>query len=160
LDRALDHRKDPTEKSRLLPGTVVIDGGTLQHVLASDGESLALLPPAQAFFELAMLCASVVVCRCSPLQKALVVDLVRTLDNGAITLAVGDGANDVSMIRTANIGVGIRGEEGMQAAQTADYAIHKFRDLDRLLLHHGRLSYVRLVSLIKYNPKPSPSPSP
>lgn len=40
-----------------------------------------------------------------------------------ITLAIGDGANDVSMIQTAHVGVGISGNEGLQAANSSDYSI-------------------------------------
>ena len=60
--------------------------------------------------------------RVSPLQKSELVDLVRTNVN-AITLAIGDGANDVGMIQTAHVGVGISGVEGLQAACASDYAI-------------------------------------
>lgn len=41
----------------------------------------------------------------------------------AITLAIGDGANDVGMIQTAHVGVGISGNEGMQATNSSDYSI-------------------------------------
>ena len=41
----------------------------------------------------------------------------------AITLAIGDGANDVSMIQAAHVGVGISGFEGLQAANSSDYSI-------------------------------------
>ena len=58
----------------------------------------------------------------SPLQKALVVKLVKE-GIGALTLAIGDGANDVSMIQAADVGVGISGEEGLQAVNSSDYAI-------------------------------------
>lgn len=61
-------------------------------------------------------------CRVSPLQKALVVKLVKE-GIGALTLAIGDGANDVSMIQAADVGVGISGEEGLQAVNSSDYAI-------------------------------------
>ena len=40
-----------------------------------------------------------------------------------MTLAIGDGANDVSMIQAADVGVGISGEEGLQAVNSSDYAI-------------------------------------
>jgi len=43
-----------------------------------------------------------------------------------ITLAIGDGANDVSMIMEAHIGVGIKGKEGTQAMRSADFAIGQF----------------------------------
>lgn len=42
-------------------------------------------------------------------------------------LAIGDGANDVAMIQSANIGVGIMGKEGRQAVNNSDYAIGQFR---------------------------------
>ena len=61
-------------------------------------------------------------CRVSPLQKALVVKLVKE-GIGALTLAIGDWANDVSMIQAADVGVGISGEEGLQAVNSSDYAI-------------------------------------
>jgi P-type E1-E2 ATPase len=48
------------------------------------------------------------------------------------TLAIGDGANDVAMIQEAHIGVGIRGEEGTQAVNSADYAIGQFRFLGQI----------------------------
>ena len=41
---------------------------------------------------------AVLCCRVSPLQKALVTKLVKE-GAGAVTLAIGDGANDVSMIQ-------------------------------------------------------------
>jgi P-type E1-E2 ATPase len=60
-----------------------------------------------------------------------------------VTLSVGDGANDVSMLLEAHIGIGIYGEEGMQAVQASDYAIGEFKFLYRLLLIHGRWNYLR-----------------
>ena len=88
------------------------------------------------------LCQAVICCRVSPKQKALVVKLVKD-GIGALTLAIGDGANDVSMIQAAHVGVGISGEEGLQAANSSDYAIAQFRFLKRLLLVHGHWSYHR-----------------
>jgi P-type E1-E2 ATPase len=70
---------------------------------------------------------------------------------GKSTLAIGDGANDVSMIQEAHIGVGIKGEEGVQAVNASDYAIAQFRFLKTLLLYHGRNNYVRMSALIIYN---------
>ncbi|XWS68900.1 hypothetical protein CRYUN_Cryun04dG0133400 [Craigia yunnanensis] len=43
-----------------------------------------------------------------------------------ITLSIGDGANDVSMIQAAHIGIGISGLEGMQAVMASDFAIAQF----------------------------------
>lgn len=86
----------------------------------------------------------------SPLQKALVVKLVKR-HLKAILLAVGDGANDVSMIQAAHVGVGIAGVEGLQAARSADVAIGQFRHLRKLLLVHGAWSYQRVSKVILYS---------
>lgn len=88
-------------------------------------------------------------CRLLPLQKAQVVDVVRKRLN-KITLAIGDGSNDVPMIKTAHIGVGLFGEEGMGAVQASDYALPEFRMLWRLLLVHGRWNYIRISEMILY----------
>eukprot|EP00817_Percolomonadidae_sp_ATCC50343_P002374 CAMPEP_0117424592 /NCGR_PEP_ID=MMETSP0758-20121206/4978_1 /TAXON_ID=63605 /ORGANISM="Percolomonas cosmopolitus, Strain AE-1 (ATCC 50343)" /LENGTH=788 /DNA_ID=CAMNT_0005208459 /DNA_START=650 /DNA_END=3013 /DNA_ORIENTATION=+ len=105
-----------------------------------------------AFLRLAMQCRSVICCRVTPLQKSQVVLLVKNnLSGTPITLAIGDGANDVSMIQAAHIGVGISGEEGLQAAKAADYAIAQFHFLRRLLLVHGRYNYRRIAKLIVYS---------
>jgi phospholipid-transporting ATPase len=88
--------------------------------------------------------------RVSPLQKALVVKLVKR-HLKALLLAVGDGANDVSMIQAAHVGVGISGVEGLQAARSADVAIAQFRFLRKLLLVHGAWSYHRISKVILYS---------
>ena len=67
-----------------------------------------------------------------------------------MTLAIGDGANDVSMIQMADIGVGISGQEGMQAVQASDFAIARFQFLARLLLVHGHWCYDRISKMILY----------
>lgn len=114
---------------------IVIDGDTLHLVLDEKIRRKFLL--------LCKQCKSVLCCRVSPAQKAAVVRMVkRGLD--VITLSIGDGANDVAMIQEADIGVGIAGEEGRQAAMSSDYAIGQFRFLQRLILVHGRWSYRRL----------------
>uniref|UniRef100_A0A8C4L2D6 Phospholipid-transporting ATPase n=1 Tax=Equus asinus asinus TaxID=83772 RepID=A0A8C4L2D6_EQUAS len=97
----------------------------------------------QNFVDLACECSAVICCRVTPKQKAMVVDLVKRYKK-AITLAIGDGANDVNMIKTAHIGVGISGQEGMQAVMSSDYSFAQFRYLQRLLLVHGRWSYIRM----------------
>lgn len=102
------------------------------------------------FLELAIMCKAVICCRVSPLQKALVVKLVKKSTTSPL-LAIGDGANDVSMIQAAHIGVGISGVEGLQAARSADVAISQFRFLRKLLLVHGSWSYQRLSKLILYS---------
>ncbi|CAI5505615.1 unnamed protein product [Closterium sp. Naga37s-1] len=124
-----------------------------RQALILDGKALALIltQPALAhdFLEVAAGCASVICCRMSPGQKAVIAGLVRE-QMGLITLAIGDGANDVGMIQRANIGVGIVGEEGRQAAMAADFSLGQFRFLERLLLVHGAWNYVRLTGMIKY----------
>jgi len=121
---------------------LVIDGYTLQYALQED--------IAKRFLKLAVKCKAVICCRVSPGQKAQVVTLVRENLN-AISLAIGDGANDVSMIQAAHVGIGISGEEGLQAARASDYAIAQFRFLKRLLLVHGRQSYRRISKVILYS---------
>ncbi|GKE04936.1 phospholipid-transporting ATPase 2 isoform X1, partial [Tanacetum coccineum] len=77
------------------------------------------------------------------------VELLKSCDYR--TLAIGDGGNDVRMIQQADIGVGISGREGLQAARAADYSIGKFRFLKRLILVHGRYSYNRTAFLSQYS---------
>uniref|UniRef100_A0A0E0AB15 P-type phospholipid transporter n=1 Tax=Oryza glumipatula TaxID=40148 RepID=A0A0E0AB15_9ORYZ len=84
---------------------LVIDGKALTFALEDDMKHM--------FLNLAIECASVICCRVSPKQKALVTRLVKE-GIGKTTLAIGDGANDVGMIQEADIGVGISGVEGMQ----------------------------------------------
>ncbi|KAK6355385.1 hypothetical protein TWF696_004492 [Orbilia brochopaga] len=118
---------------------VIIDGDTLRLVLDDAVKNDFLL--------LCKQCKAVLCCRVSPSQKAAVVRMVKVgLD--VMTLAIGDGANDVAMIQEADVGVGIAGEEGRQAAMSSDYAIGQFRFLCRLVLVHGRWSYRRLAEMI------------
>ncbi|KAJ6394522.1 hypothetical protein OIU77_023679 [Salix suchowensis] len=98
---------------------------------------------------LAVVCASVICCRVSPKQKALVTRLVKE-GTGKTTLAIGDGANDVGMIQEADIGVGISGVEGMQAVMASDFSISQFRFLERLLVVHGHWCYKRIAQMICY----------
>lgn len=118
---------------------LVIDGFTLKWVLQDRLK--------QKFLLLCKQCKSVLCCRVSPAQKAAVVTMVKNgLD--VMTLSIGDGANDVAMIQEADVGVGITGMEGRQAAMSSDYAIGQFRYLQRLVLVHGRWSYRRLAETI------------
>jgi len=121
---------------------LVIEGRSLQHALQ---ESLA-----PSFLRLASACRAVICCRVSPLQKALVVELVKA-HTDSILLAIGDGANDVGMIQAAHVGVGISGNEGLQAARSADVAISQFRFLRKLLLVHGTWNYARLSKMVLYS---------
>uniref|UniRef100_A0A3B3BUK0 Phospholipid-transporting ATPase n=1 Tax=Oryzias melastigma TaxID=30732 RepID=A0A3B3BUK0_ORYME len=120
---------------------LVINGHSLAYALESSMEL--------DFLRTACLCKAVICCRVTPLQKAQVVELVKTYKR-AVTLAIGDGANDVSMIKAAHIGVGISGQEGMQAVLSSDYSFAQFRFLQRLLLVHGRWSYLRMCKFLRY----------
>lgn len=122
---------------------LIIDGKSLTYALEKDLE--------KAFLDLAIMCKAVICCRVSPLQKALVVKLVKKYQKDSILLAIGDGANDVSMIQAAHIGVGISGMEGLQAARSADVAIAQFRFLRKLLLVHGAWSYQRISKTIQFS---------
>ncbi|XP_012160650.1 probable phospholipid-transporting ATPase IM isoform X3 [Ceratitis capitata] len=120
---------------------IVVNGHSLVHCLSPELES--------KFLDVASQCKAVICCRVTPLQKALVVELIKRAKN-AVTLAIGDGANDVSMIKAAHIGVGISGQEGLQAVLASDYSIAQFRYLERLLLVHGRWSYYRMCKFLRY----------
>ncbi|CAK5276718.1 unnamed protein product [Mycena citricolor] len=133
---------DPRKRG-FVPGAqasfaVVIDGDTLAHALTPELKEM--------FLNLGTQCETVVCCRVSPAQKALTVKLVKEGRN-AMTLSIGDGANDVAMIQEANIGCGLFGLEGSQAAMSADYAFGQFRFLTKLLLVHGRWSYQRIADM-------------
>jgi phospholipid-transporting ATPase len=121
---------------------LVIDGEALTYALRGSCRPLLA--------EFAQYCVAVIACRVSPAQKAEMVALIKEYVDGVRTLAIGDGANDVPMIQEAHIGVGISGQEGMQAVNSSDYAIAQFRFLERLLLVHGRWNYRRMAQLVLY----------
>ncbi|KAI9486475.1 MAG: hypothetical protein EXX96DRAFT_549200 [Benjaminiella poitrasii] len=137
---ARHEQDDNGNASSVQENALIIEGSALVHILKSADSKTKLL-------EITARCKSVVCCRVSPLQKALVVQLVRKYHD-VVTLAVGDGANDVSMIQVANVGVGIAGQEGVQASMAADYAISQFRFLHKLLLVQGHWSYARVSEMI------------
>ncbi|XP_062856750.1 phospholipid-transporting ATPase IA isoform X2 [Trichomycterus rosablanca] len=120
---------------------LIIDGKTLKYALTFGVR--------QYFLDLALSCKSVICCRVSPLQKSEVVEMVKKQVK-VITLAIGDGANDVGMIQSAHVGVGISGNEGLQAANSSDYSIAQFKYLKNLLLVHGAWNYNRVAKCILY----------
>ncbi|XP_054252008.1 phospholipid-transporting ATPase IK [Indicator indicator] len=135
----------------LQTGEVLKEQGSLRRWLAAcrapgSQEQGSLVE--KAFVDLATSCQAVICCRVTPKQKALIVQLVKKHKN-VTTLAVGDGANDVNMIKTADIGVGISGLEGLQAVQCSDYALAQFCFLQRLLLVHGRWGYLRVCKFLR-----------
>lgn len=146
-------------------GELAVDGPTLNFVLADDSMR-------QQLAQLAARCSGVVVSRSSPSQKAAIVKNMSEYEQKMAAgnsrgfvrwyrryrqrlrgkmLSIGDGANDVAMIQTADVGVGIMGKEGRQAVNNSDYAFSQFRFLVPLLLVHGNLSHYRLARLIKYS---------
>ncbi|CAK9050756.1 unnamed protein product [Durusdinium trenchii] len=122
---------------------LTIEGSMLAEVM-EDRLTRSLL------FHAGQRCRSVVCCRVSPKQKADVVDLVKTMDQTAVTLSIGDGANDVSMIVAAHVGIGLCGKEGAQAAQSGDFALPEFRLLRRAVFAHGKEDYRRLSMVCIY----------
>ena len=123
----------------------MISGPALAHVLDDDDLS-------RRFLKLGRHSKVLIACRVSPLQKAQIVRLVRdNVKPTPITLAIGDGANDVSMIQEAHVGVGISGKEGLQAVNNSDFAVAQFEFLRRLLLVHGRWNYRRVCKVILYS---------
>lgn len=130
-----------------------IDSGNVAHcVLVIDGATLALFEDnpnlMSVFVELCTKTDSVICCRASPSQKALMVSKIRKTDKKLVTLAIGDGANDIAMIQSADIGVGIAGKEGLQASRSSDYSIGQFRFLLKLLFVHGRYNYIRTSKFV------------
>ncbi|KAG0668053.1 aminophospholipid translocase [Maudiozyma exigua] len=134
-----EHEISEREKNTL---ALVIDGKSLGFALEPDLEDYLLY--------VGKLCKAVICCRVSPLQKALVVKMVKR-KTSSLLLAIGDGANDVSMIQAAHVGVGISGMEGMQAARSADIAVAQFKFLKKLLIVHGSWSYQRISTAILYS---------
>jgi len=119
----------------------IVDGRCLEECLMTANT--------KDFVEITRICKTVVCCRVSPKQKGAVVRLIKK-EEKAITLAIGDGANDCNMIQSADVGVGIRGLEGLQAFNVSDYGISQFRFLQNLLFVHGRWCYRRVAILVNY----------
>ena len=131
------------EKKILEPFSIIIEAPIL-YGLFKDEETT------NNFFKIAYHSNTVICCRVSPSQKSQVIQQMKNFDPKAITLAIGDGGNDVSMIMEANIGIGIYGEEGLSAAQASDFTIGEFQLLKRLLFFHGRTNLYRISKMILY----------
>ncbi|EHB07732.1 Putative phospholipid-transporting ATPase VB [Heterocephalus glaber] len=137
----------PSKTTSTTSGAAVQDAG-----LVIDGKTLNVIFQAKLekkFLELTQYCRAVLCCRCTPLQKSMIVKLARD-KLSVMTLSIGDGANDVSMIQAADIGIGISGQEGMQAVMSSDFAISRFKHLKKLLLVHGHWCYSRLARMVVY----------
>eukprot|EP00934_Nitzschia_sp_Nitz4_P003792 Nitzschia sp. Nitz4//scaffold193_size40683//22974//28351//NITZ4_007501-RA/size40683-augustus-gene-0.57-mRNA-1//-1//CDS//3329540285//3782//frame0 len=139
------HAVAPTPKSGDGPHALVIEGAALKHMLGDPEME-------EVIFAVASKCNAVIACRVSPRQKALLVKLVRHhVVPEPVTLAIGDGANDVGMIQEAHVGVGISGKEGKQAVNASDFAIAQFRFLETLVLIHGRWNFMRLATVALFS---------
>ncbi|XP_042470971.1 phospholipid-transporting ATPase 1-like [Zingiber officinale] len=128
--------------STRVPMALIIDGTSLVYILETELE--------EDLFKVATVCDVVLCCRVAPLQKAGIVALIKNRSDD-MTLAIGDGANDVSMIQMADVGIGISGQEGRQAVMASDFAMGQFRFLVPLLLVHGHWNYQRMAYMILYN---------
>ncbi len=122
---------------------IVIDSAGLATILCNKEY-------VKCFIDISSYATSVICCRVTPLQKSEVVKIMKEHNPNKVTLSIGDGGNDVSMIMEAHIGIGIYGEEGMRAVQASDFAIGEFRILRRLLMCHGRTNYIRIAEMILY----------
>ena len=155
-------RRRSADPGDLRPLVLVVDDETLQQI--SDERNAQNAPTTslaakdasadtavlQDFRELLMQARALIACRCRPDQKAMLVQLLRSWDTTSRVLAIGDGANDVDMIQSAHVGVGIAGKEGSQAVNACDFAVGQFSHLQRLLLVHGRWNYSRMSLLVSY----------
>ncbi|XP_057715089.1 probable phospholipid-transporting ATPase VD isoform X2 [Corythoichthys intestinalis] len=153
-DLKLEVQSSKERKSEKIPAEDhgdIFSSGEDGFILVIDGRTLdlVLLDHSSCFLELSHSCKAVICCRSTPLQKSRVVHLVRD-QLKVLTLAVGDGANDVSMIQVADVGIGISGQEGMQAVMASDFAISRFKHLSKLLLVHGHWCFSRLGNMMLY----------
>eukprot|EP01059_Diplonema_ambulator_P019700 TRINITY_DN33336_c0_g1_i1.p1 TRINITY_DN33336_c0_g1~~TRINITY_DN33336_c0_g1_i1.p1 ORF type:complete len:519 (+),score=116.87 TRINITY_DN33336_c0_g1_i1:49-1557(+) len=149
--RAMKLQKENTDYAVIVTSTAIkyifqADGQEDDKQSFNDTGSSAV----EMLYELSYEAKSVIVARATPMQKAQVVDMIKSRNDWNVTLAVGDGANDVAMIQAAHVGIGIKGLEGGQAAAQSDYAIGQFRFLHRLLFVHGRWNYRRLALFYCY----------
>ncbi len=149
LEAATKEAEQGAREGKAVKHALVIDGECLEDVMRTSAAG-ELIGCQEQFLKFTQYCTSVVCCRCAPAQKAQVVTLVKFSVKGAVALAIGDGANDVAMIQAADVGVGISGQEGMQAANSADFALAQFRFLSELLLVQGRNIYRSQITLILY----------
>ena len=131
------------EKNLLEPFNIIIEAPILNDLFRDEEYT-------ENFYRIAYYANAVICCRVSPSQKSKIVHKMKEFDTSAVTMAVGDGGNDVAMIMEANIGIGILGEEGMSAVQASDFSIGEFQILKRLLFYHGRNNLFRISNMILY----------
>ena len=125
-----------------------------KYCLVVTGETFSKITQNQntinLFANLFTLSDTIICCRVSPKQKAELVHIIKSFNPDKSALAIGDGANDVGMISEADVGIGIEGIEGTEAARASDFCLSQFSYLQKLLLFHGRESYRRNSFYIIY----------
>lgn len=148
------HAKKSSSKGTLAKGSTLASNemDAPRFALIADGRSLhyAMKHAREELEYVSTNCVCVLGCRLSPLQKAEIVEMIKHSREEPITAAIGDGANDVSMIQEAHVGIGISGKEGRQAVNSSDFAINRFYMVKRLFLVHGHLFYYRTANTIHY----------
>ena len=114
--------------------SLIINGECIKYCISEKSSDL--------FWFLIQHSRSIICCGCSPIEKAQIVKFVKN-HTKETTLAIGDGENDVNMIKEADVGIGIFGKEGSQAAFNSDYAFSEFQYLKQLLFVNGRFTLLR-----------------
>ena len=135
--------ENENELKTITPYSILIESSILSIIMSEKEKT-------EKFLKIALCASTVICCRVSPLQKSQVVKMVKKYNKDVITLAIGDGGNDVSMIMEAHIGIGLYGNEGLRAVQASDFSIGEFKFLRRLLLFHGRINLYRIRRMILY----------
>ena len=124
-----------------LTTVLALEGSTVNEIIMNDEK-------ARIFYGIAEKCVAIICARCEPCQKGNIVRTFMKYEPGSCTLAIGDGSNDVDMIRASNVGVGVEGNEGSDAVMSSDFSIPSFRHIAKLLIVHGRWCANRSAMLI------------
>ena len=130
--------------------SLLIDGNLIDKVFQQDNESVTSL-----FLKCLCDAPSVIIARMRKDQKQLISQSLKEYGKKGgkqivHVLCVGDGANDMGMIRESDVGVGIKGKEGLQAFNNADVSIPSFQAMTKLLFVHGKSNENRLQVLVLY----------
>ncbi len=144
IDDCLQNPEKLEDKTGTSRTTLLIDGKAVGHLMKYDEWKLKL-------HALCILCTTVIASRLSPIQKSQIIRIIKEADPKNITLAIGDGGNDVSMIQEAHVGIGLVGYEGSGASRAADFSFGKFKFLQRAMFVHGHWNYQRLAYMIQYS---------
>ena len=130
--------------------SLLIDGNLIDKVFQQDNESVTSL-----FLKCLCDAPSVIIARMRKDQKQLISQSLKEYGKKGgkqivHVLCVGDSANDMGMIRESDVGVGIKGKEGLQAFNNADVSIPSFQAMTKLLFVHGKSNENRLQVLVLY----------